>query len=816
MWFVDEARAEDVPRDLPGEVMPRRAWDEVSLHLEVAIDPRVARVSGTATHVVAPLGGADGYVRFHAVALTIDAITVDGAPIPDWRTPEEWIDVPVPDPKASHTVAITWHAEPQLGLQFRGPPSDAIVEAWSQGEDTDNRYWYPSWDYPNDRFTYTAEVTAPAAFVAITNGTETGREPLPDGSVRWSYALEGSVTNYLVAVAVGDYAVYKDAGEVPFEYVSPRNVPEADVRRTLALVKEPLTWYGDVFGARYPWALNRQVLTQRFLYIAMENPTVTTFDVGVVLEDDVDRGTFTEAGVAHELAHHWFGDWLTCYGWRELWLNEGLAEYWSARWLQHRYGDEEFAATVRDWQRDALEDPYPLAPNAMTKVDGRENGSVYARGGLVLHLLATTLGDDVFQRGIRAYVAENGGRFVETTDLRRAMEDASGEHLGWLFDAYVSGGGAPTIAVTSDWADGELTVTLHQEPDGTPFHVPVDVEIGGPEVRTRRVFVGPGDTKLVVDAATPPAWVVADPQCALLADWTQEQSPEAWIAATQRSPSACARYVAIDHLGAASPDADALDALVALGRDPAHKPPMRAAAVGALGQHGSAAVEGLVTFTIDPDVRVRSAAYRALGAADAGDAIAEGLGSEADPQVRAAALRALGTADPAAALTRARKALGDRRLGRWERSAAAEIVGAHGGAPDVARLAEALREGAPKNVRDSAGDALVALVARVDSDPARRAAVEAVAPLLDDPFVWARYSAAGWLGRVGDDRALPALRTRAAACTIPSLRATMLDAMASIRSGAEGAPPQDPTDVERLEQRLSDVERRIDRVETWH
>ncbi len=813
--FFDAARAEDIPRDLPGDVMPRRAWDEQSLHLSVTIDPRVRAVSGTATHVITALGAADSYVRFNAVALTIDGITVDGTPIATWRTADEWIDVPVAGASTSHTVAITWHAEPQLGLQFRGPPGDAIVEAWSQGEDTDNRYWYPSWDYPNDRFSYTADVTAPAALVAITNGRETARETLANGLVRWSYALDGTLTNYLVAVAVGDYAVYKDAGEVPFEYVAPRNLPEADVRRTLGLVKGPLAWYGEMFGVRYPWALNRQVLTQRFLYVAMENPAITTFDVGVLLDDDVDRGTFTENGVAHELAHHWFGDWLTCYGWRELWLNEGFAEYWASRWLQHRYGDEEFAASVRDWQKNALEDPYPLAPNATTIVDGRENGSVYDKGAMVLHLLATYLGDDVFLQGLRTYTHDNAERFVETSDLRRAMEDASGEHLGWLFDEYVSGGGAPTIKVTSEWTDGTLTVTLREDADGTPFTVPVDVEIGGPEVRVRRVLVGPGETKLVLDAATPPDWVIADPQCAVIAAWTQKQPTEAWIAALERSPSACARYVAAEHLGEASPDADALDALVKLGQDTKHQAPMRAAAIDALGKHGLPAIAALTAFAKDPDVRVRQAAFRGLGAAGSGEVIATAFAREGDPQVRATALRAWSTATPADALPRARKSLADVKLGRWERAAAAEIVGAHGDATDVPRLTAALADGAPKNVRDSAGDALVELVGRVDTDKARRDAVTAITPLLDDPFVWARYSAADWLGTLGDDGALPALEASEATCAIPSLRDTIRDAQALIRSGADDMQPADPTDVKRLEQRLSDVERRIDHVESW-
>lgn len=812
---------EPVPRDLPGEVMPDRHWDEVSLHLAVRVDPDGA-IAGTATHHIAPLGTVRGWARFHSVGLTIDAVRVDGNPVTGWRTGDETLDVPVAQGTGEHDIAIVYHGRPELGLQFRGGKGtvDGAKEVWSQGEDTDNRFWFPGWDYPNDRFAYSAEITAPTGLVALTNGDVVGSAPVPDhpDQTVTSFKLDGTIANYLVAIAVGEYKVVHDQqGSVPLEYVVPKWVADADAQRTFGLVKGPMAWYGEMFGLPFPYSRDRQVLVQRFMYVAMENPELTTFDTRVLVGDDALRTTWTEEVIAHELAHHWFGDWLTCYGWRELWLNEGFAEYWDGRWIEHAHGEDAWAQIVRGWREEALKDTYPLAPRASTKADDRENGAVYERGAMVLHMLSHAIGDSAFVAGTRRYVADNGERLVESDDFRRAVEDASGEHLGWLFDEYVFGGGVPTLIATHAWADGELTVTIHQDGDGA-FTVPVDVEIGGHDVHTRRIWVGPGDTRLVFAAVEPPEWVAVDPDCAVLAAWTQTQSTAEWVAQLAGTTSACARWEAVDHLGVDSGDAGRA-ALTAIADDGSRWPGLRAEAVARIGEHGHAGVEVLAGLTADPEPWVRRAAAEGLGHAGAASDLRDSL-SDSDPWVRAAALTGLEQADPDKAIAVARDVWKrpDSTVRQWERIAAADVLAKHGSSGDLGALEKRLAATEARATRDAAGDAATRLLERLaptDQERARRGLAEALAPMLDDADILARLEAAVWLGQVGDPRSALLLEAKAATTSVPTLRAAMLDAASAIRT--RGAPGEalNEDDAERLDERVKSLERRIERLEQW-
>src|SRR5690606_24509373 len=268
-----------------------------------------------------------------------------------------------------------------------------------------------------------------------------GQEPAGAGWTRFRYRLDRPIVSYLVAIVAGEYATYVDESEIPLTYIVPRTVGEEAARRSLGVTAEQVPWFSELLGHPFPYGSYRQAFVSRFLYGGMENATLTVLSDRLLLAHPSARDRSTEEVVAHELAHQWFGDLLTCYGWRELWLNEGFASFYTGRWLEHRYGADRYAAEQRGWMTAALHDPAPMSPRAWSKVPGRDNAAVYVRGASVLHMLRTHLGTDVFDAGIREYVARNADRLVETDDLRRALEDVSGQHLGWLFEQWVHGTG---------------------------------------------------------------------------------------------------------------------------------------------------------------------------------------------------------------------------------------------------------------------------------------------------------------------------------------------------------------------------------------
>jgi aminopeptidase N len=737
------------------------------------------------------------------------------------------LDVPILPAPGDRTVAVTYHASPKGGVYFRGGKgtSDRIVEAWSQGENEENRYWYPGWDYPNDRFTVREAYTVPAGYEAIGNGALTARSTTEDGWTRFEYRLDSPISNYLVVMAAGQYRIDEDkSGPVPLAQVVPPWADAKTVARSTAETGPVLAFFADLLAKPYPYPVYRQVFVQRFLYGGMENASDTVADDAYLLDDPHLQGRAAEIVVAHEAAHQWFGDLIGCYGWRELWLNEGFASYYENRWLENAHGRDVAAGEVEGWMERGHRDRAPLAARGWSKVGDRRNSQVYARGAAVLHMLEVALGRDVFDAGIREYVRREAGGLAETDDLRRALEDVSGRSLGWLFDRFVFGSDFAKVKARSSWEEGKLKVELSSS-DGPLPGGPVEIEIGtddGP--RRERVWLDAADVRLVIPLDKAPHYVAVDPDRGVLADWDLDQPPAEWIAQLQESKAILARRRAIAALGngkAADGVVDALSKVLADGGEAAET---RQAAAGALGKLGTAEnVAPLVAALRATDGAVREAAVSALGklvATPEASAAARRSLSDPDPDVRDSALRALATLDPKEGTAEARKLLTGRST-RWSAHAAAEgVLGDDGDATDIPRMIARIDPGETRSARHSAARAAADLIGREDSpDEYRPQLTKKLVAMLGDVDRLDSGVAIGLLAQQGDESAIPALTAFAAENTMldPDLTRSALDAASAIRTRDRGAEktPEQQADLKRLQDALDEVERRVDRLEEW-
>ena len=803
------ALAEPPLRDAPGDVMPPRHWDLQHLDLELRVEPDAGRVDGTATWTATPLGAADGWFRLNQVGLDVAWVEVDGERVSGWRLGRETLDVPVAPAPGERTVRVRWRASPQDGMHFV-PSRDGVV-VWTQGEREDNRHWLPSWDYPSDRFTYAATLDVPAGLVAQTNGELVELTRVGDRE-RFRYELRHELLTYLIAVVVGDLRVEREVvGGVSAEYVGPRHLEPGRLRATLSPAEAQLPWLGEQLGTPYPYGVYRQVVVPDFLYSGMENTAMTLIGDHRLVPVGADAHAPTESIVAHELAHQWFGDLLSCYGWQDLWLNEGFATFWAREWMAHAHGEDAGAVGRKRASASALRTTTPLAPRGWSRTpDARPwSGGVYTKGSMVLELLRQTLGEEAFMAGMRAYVADNRDRMVETDDLRRAMEDASGQHLGWLFDAWVHGTGAPELSSRHRWADGELTVEITQATEG--WTVPVMVEVGtssGPV--TRRVWAGEGTTRLVLPMPAPPWYVSTDPRRATLATWEREQAPEEWLAQLD-SPHADTWLQAVDALAEVPATEAVVDALTRELHDPERLGVARAEVARALGELGQA--EPLRSALSDTDADVREGAAEAIAGLARGPELARAVGAaldrEGDPWVRAELLGALAQHDPDQAVRVARRSLRPAGVpGEPEAAAAAAVLGEHGGGGAGRLLAGALD--GPRPIALASMEALVRLATRgeVDGDAVHRA----VLPLLGSPEIRRRTTAIRTLGRAGTDDSADALRQWMATRTGHAERQEARQAIARLEARAD-----EPATDERqsLEPRLQELEERVDALEIW-
>jgi aminopeptidase N len=795
IWVASVASAEDGPvlqPDARRAAVPDRAFDLERLNLDIELLPAERSIVGTATYSAKRLSA--GPLVLDQVALDFTAVTVAGESV-DWRVLGDTIEIPVGDAivrGGTVEIVIDYRATPEKGLHFResgGGSPDAYAEIWSQGQKQDNRYWFPTWDHPNERFKYTGNVRAPAGWKTHTNsGTE-----LPA---------------YLVMLAAGPYRVVGEANNQL--WVGPRT-PDAAVQTALGLVPSIVSHFEARTGVPYPWNALRQFFVQRFLYGGMENTAaIINTDsvlVGAAFSETRDR---LPGLMAHEIAHQWYGDLLTCRSWRDLWLNEGFASFMEADWSAAQATADKWADEVWSWKKHS-QNERPLAGRFHHGPEASANHNVYSKGAMVLQMLRTLLGEDVFWAGIQGYTQAHAHGLVETVDLQRSMEHVSGQELGWFFQQWVELPHVPRLTVTRKYADGRLKVRIKQAASDTRpiYTLPIDVEVGTADgVIRRREWLSDDTLELVFELAEAPLYVAFDPDGGVLAKVEDEQEPDAWEAQLG-SPSPLAVRAAISALS----DTKKSDGLAKVLGDSQRSPLVRAAAAKALGAQRNSDL--LRPFLLGQHGRVREAVIRGLGrGTDTGvlsklESIAR---SDRNPDIRRAALSAVANLSASRGVTLARALLrssgGDGRLA----GSAAGVIGKEGATSD---LSVVLSEGAFRASRNAGLWAAARIVSRQDAGPKRRAAARKVARALErhvnDLDYRTRYAVVNLLGEVGDERSIPVLEALRRRTSVQSLAGEARKSIKKIRSRDKATPADTPAEAEAA---MKDLEDRIETLES--
>lgn len=782
----------------PETAAPDRDWDLLHLHLNLDVDLDAEAISGTATLKFTPLQPGSDVLRVHQVGLQIDAVRIDGEAV-DFQVGDSDLQITTGDRTEALELAIDYSAKPQNGLHFRkkikGSP-DSYTEVWSQGETTDNRYWFPSWDYPNDRFTTSGRFTVPDGYKALSNGLGSF-----DGTA-WNYALEQDHVNYLVMLAVGPYQERLDQWrDVPVRQWYPPDATVDEVEHISGRVPEMLELFSQKTGFDYPYPIYTEVFVQRFLYTGMENTTATVEERLILQpssEGDLAQGA--QSVVAHEAAHQWFGDLLTCKTWHELWLNEGFATFFAGIWERQAFGEANYYEDVAGWFRYSLK-AGPMSGRWWSSEDGDhgENTAVYVRGASVLQMLRVMVGEEAFWSAIQDYVKTNAHSLVETDDLRMSFEKVTGKHLGWFFDQWTHLGGSPTVSVSHSFEKGVLRVDLSQKGDRV-YAFPVDLEIGtenGPI--TKREWMTEETLRFTVPLEKAPMYVAADPQAGVLAKWENKQSAAEWIAQL-KSPSPSAKLNAISALGEKTATDSIVAALNGILEPSTQERSYRQRAANALGKldhpDGDAALVATLKRAKSPSLRSTIAKALGQGRALAGEAkaLARAADSDATRQVRGDALRSLAHFDRAAALRRARKVMKkDPGFNVDLHQSAARILSKHGNAGDLSLLLRHMDRQDHHKFASSALWSSLSLVTNLDEseqEDARDRIAAQLHPWLESRHLRSRQSAIYGLKETGNDDSIRALQSLKAHSSLNDLRDRAQGAIDAIRKGREDGEPE--------------------------
>ncbi len=437
------------------------------------------------------------------------------------------------------TVGIQYWAQPKKGMWFIQPDTfytDRQEQIWTQGEGEENRNWLPTYDYPNDKTTTDMFVTVRADQQALSNGKLVSKDKNKDGTVTWHWNESHPYSTYLIMLGVGHYEVVTDKwrGKDVQYWVYPGWSKDAE--RIFGLTPKMIEFYSSRTGYPYAWEKYAQIAIADFMYGGMENVTATTLNDYVLYDQRSGIDFNSEGLIAHELAHQWFGDLVTCRSWLHTWLNESFATYFEGMFREFNDGEDEFQEEMQGAQNAGIQAETSLgkkpivAPNNYT-------ANHYPRGAATLNMMRHVLGDSGWWHSIHHYLDVHQFQPVVTEDFKMAIEEATGQNLSWFFDEWLYKSGHPMFDVTYNYNDAvkllHLTVTQTQKRDtltGT-FKMPVDVELTMPDGSAIVQTLHVEDSSQQFDIASPqkPNMVIFDKGNTIIKELKIHKTPNEWI-----------------------------------------------------------------------------------------------------------------------------------------------------------------------------------------------------------------------------------------------------------------------------------------------
>lgn len=478
-----------------------RAYDVQHYIIRVSFDRAEKTVFGDTTIQLKPLQNEFKELAFDADRLNFESIKLEpsGKDL-TFRQAGEKIFIALDksySPADLISVRLKYSVKPKTGVIFVDEKREKgkitrPAQIWTQNQPEDAHRWFPSYDFPDDKATSEEFITVKNDETAIGNGELIKITENADGTKTFHYKMPVRHSTYLTSFVVGNYSkVSGSYKNIPLGfYVYPGK--ESIVSDAFGKTKDILRILEDLTGIDFPFNKYDQTLVANFKqFSAMENITATTFyDKDVILVETDSGKKLVEDTVAHELAHSWFGNLVTCRNWAELWLNEGFATYMEAAYREKMYGRKEYLRLIQeDVYEHFYEEKRRSLHHGLFNLLARPDDSIfdtttYQKGGVVIHMLRETIGDKAFWKAVHAYLARHKFENVETPDLQNAMEEASGKNLDWFFGQWVYACGFPRLEAEQIYNPAQQTLTLTikqvQEADNlvpAAFILPMDVEI---------------------------------------------------------------------------------------------------------------------------------------------------------------------------------------------------------------------------------------------------------------------------------------------------------------------------------------------------
>jgi len=451
------------------------------LEIEVLFGSKTVKGTNTATFK-SLVNGLKSLDLDLTTALQVNGVTMGGKPV-TFSRPTNLVRITLDktyNKDQSFTVAVSYSGTPGRGgfggfvFTQHGSFSNRTDLAWTLSEPWNARLWWPTKDSPDDKATAEIWVTTPDSLTAVSNGLLQGTDTLSSNRKRFRWKTTYQMAPYLLAISVTDYRKRVDkythlSANMPVEfYVFPESWNSW--QSGLNLIVPMLQVFSDVYG-QYPFVNEKYGIVQFTFSGGMEHQTIT--------------GQSSVSGwlSAHELAHQWWGDMITCATWKDIWLNEGFATFSEALWEERKAGGSVAAYHSRMRYRKPRSSSgtvYVYNPTSTSTIFNGTN--VYQKGAWVVHQLRHVLGDTAFFKALLDYRKTYSGQSVTTAQFQQSVEQSTGMKLDWFFDQWVYKGGAPVYSYA--WKNARqgnqdyLYLQIEQTQTSRPvFIMPMDVRV---------------------------------------------------------------------------------------------------------------------------------------------------------------------------------------------------------------------------------------------------------------------------------------------------------------------------------------------------
>ncbi|MBX7135922.1 MAG: Ig-like domain-containing protein [Fimbriimonadaceae bacterium] len=478
-----------LPNLLPPKAL-EAATDTDVLHntLNISMTPPSTTIAGDNTIAVKSLvNGLTEFTFRLSNSFTMGPVTLDGRTITTTRLDSTTVRANFDRPyglNETFTLFIPYSGTALSGffgsIEF-GTRSSGAPYCFTLSEPWYAYTWWPNKDDNTDKSTFDLNVTVPNTMKVVGNGLLQGTDSVGLDKLRYRWHSSNPIAPYLVSIAATNFNTWTvnynhPSGTTPVQFWIWPESDSAGNRSAWEQCVQMMTTYAPLFG-QYPF-LNEKYGMYQF-----------TFGGGMEHQTCTGMGGFWDSVVAHELAHQWWGDMVTCATWHDIWLNEGFATYTEALWYQYKPGSTGFAA-----YKSAMNSRRPSSTSGtvycydISDPNRIFSGSYsYDKAAWVLHSLRHIVGDTAFFNILQSYRTAYEYRSATTDDFINSCESVYGHDLNWFFDKTVYGTGVPVYqwAWQNTTSNGKsyLLVYVKQTQNATHgvFSMPVDIRptVGG-------------------------------------------------------------------------------------------------------------------------------------------------------------------------------------------------------------------------------------------------------------------------------------------------------------------------------------------------